>query len=337
VQVGNWLLDRGTAVSDRLFDLHRATAWPWLFASLVIAAVVVAIRNRRRDGDSDRESIFSRAVWNHASARVDYRYALVDVALRGAVYVPVIVASGRWAYKLGSTIRGPHWVVERLGGAGLEHRIVQGVLIFVVADLGVYVGHYLGHRVPILWHFHEVHHTAEVMTPVTALRIHPMDDFLGTVFISCLTGATAGLLGFDGKLADTGVPLFLGVNMLTVAFYLTAFHLRHSHVWLSYGRLGNRIFISPAQHQIHHSRSAAHYDRNFGFTFAVWDLMFGTLYVPQGREQIAFGVEGTDPEDFATVWRLYTRPFWKAGRQLRLAYSQRRAHANPAAGAPAVD
>ena len=54
-------------------------------------------------------------------------------------------------------------------------------------------------------------------------------------------------------------------------------NLRHSHVWITYGRIMERLLISPAQHQIHHSKNKVHFDRNFGVVLAIWDGMFGTL------------------------------------------------------------
>lgn len=51
--------------------------------------------------------------------------------------------------------------------------------------------------------------------------------------------------------------------------------------------------------------------------FAVWDVMFRTLYVPVGRETFAFGVAGADPRDFASLPRLYFLPFVKAARLVR--------------------
>ena len=40
--------------------------------------------------------------------------------------------------------------------------------------------------------------------------------------------------------------------MFGVLFNFAAANLRHSHIWISFGRF-EKIFISPAQHQIHHS------------------------------------------------------------------------------------
>ena len=55
-----------------------------------------------------------------------------------------------------------------------------------------------------------------------------------------------------------------------------------------------RFFISPAQHQIHHSNEARHHDKNFGSALALWDLIGGTLYIPKRREVLSFGLSKTE-------------------------------------------
>lgn len=54
------------------------------------------------------------------------------------------------------------------------------------------------------------------------------------------------------------------------------------------------ILISPAQHQLHHSSDPRHHDKNYGEVFAIWDLMFGTLFVPDGPEKLTFGIADGD-------------------------------------------
>jgi len=99
------------------------------------------------------------------------------------------------------------------------------------------------------------------------------------------------------------------VSLAAIVFYLFGYNLRHSHIWLSYGPRWSRWFISPAQHQIHHSRKPEHIDRNMGFMFAVWDRLFGTLYVPVEEEELPLGLEGEPEGNFATAADCYIRPF----------------------------
>ena len=90
--------------------------------------------------------------------------------------------------------------------------------------------------------------------------------------------------------------------------------LRHTNVWVSFGFL-NWLIISPAQHQIHHSRDPKHWDKNFGYMLAVWDLLFHTLSVPRLRENLKFGIQGQDHSEFSSIAKLYFQPFSKVLRK----------------------
>jgi creatinine amidohydrolase/Fe(II)-dependent formamide hydrolase-like protein len=80
----------------------------------------------------------------------------------------------------------------------------------------------------------------------------------------------------------------------------------------------SRIFISPAQHQIHHSDAPQHFDKNMGFTFAIWDGLFGTLYVPKEKETLTFGLGPKENEKFSTFWSLYLMPFINLAQNFKL-------------------
>jgi sterol desaturase/sphingolipid hydroxylase (fatty acid hydroxylase superfamily) len=67
-------------------------------------------------------------------------------------------------------------------------------------------------------------------------------------------------------------------------------NFHHSHIWLRFGAFWERIFISPAQHQIHHSLNPIHHNKNYGEVLAIWDWIFGTLYVPKSQEVISVGI-----------------------------------------------
>jgi sterol desaturase/sphingolipid hydroxylase (fatty acid hydroxylase superfamily) len=207
------------------------------------------------------------------------------------------------------------FVALDMSSAGVFTRgVVLTVLSFLLADFGFFLSHYLLHRIPILWHFHEVHHSAEVLTPVSVYRVHPVEEIVN----GCV-GAVVGALGAATYAAIAGrdvTPFTLfGVNVFMFGFFLVAFQLRHTHVWLSYGPVLSRLFISPAQHQIHHGRDTQHWGKNYGFVLAIWDIAFRSLYVPRTRETIRFGTD-TDPAHFASVPKLYFLPFVKAVREV---------------------
>jgi len=255
---------------------------------------------------------FPRTVFGHASAKVDYKFFVVNKASFGFFVAPLVAieptASG-WAHDLLS---------GDAGGLGLEagpFALAAFTLAAILAfDFGIWLSHWLQHRVPWLWEFHKVHHSAEILTPVTNYRMHPVDEIQSAIVVGLCSGLVYGLFRF---LYAEPPPEYsiLGLNAALFAFYLFGFNLRHSHVWLSYPGWLSRLFVSPAQHQIHHSRDPRHFDRNFGLIFAFWDWAFGTLYVPLGKENLEFGL-GEESRAFDGVAALYLAPFRKllAGR-----------------------
>ncbi len=75
--------------------------------------------------------------------------------------------------------------------------------------------------------------------------------------------------------------------------------------------------MSPAHHQIHHSRNPAHFNKNLGSCLAVWDWMFGTLYIPGAEpEVLEFGVE-PDRENAHTIRGELIAPFGRAALLLK--------------------
>lgn len=259
---------------------------------------------------------FPKAVYTHRSAIVDYKYFLINKATYGIFFGPLVISSTLVSdLSLGGlqSLSGQEGLGLASGpGAGLAFT----ALGLLVLDLAIFVAHYLQHKVPLLWEFHKVHHSAEVMTPMTVYRMHPVDDLLAGSLSGALGGLLHGVFAFlyaDG----VGQITVLQLNLFTFLFYLGGYNLRHSHIWLSYPRLLSHLLISPAQHQIHHSSHPRHYDKNIGFIFAFWDYFARTLYVPDGKEEIAYGLEGDEHKAFDSVWNLYVLPFKNAAARFR--------------------
>ncbi|MDC0136437.1 sterol desaturase family protein [Sulfitobacter sp.] len=103
-------------------------------------------------------------------------------------------------------------------------------------------------------------------------------------------------------------------------------NFRHSHIWISYGPVLEHILISPAQHQVHHSVATKHHDKNYGSIFAIWDWIFGTLYVPKTVETLTFGVsDGTGKpmeQPYPTLMAAMVLPFKESGQAIRRRLSQ---------------
>jgi sterol desaturase/sphingolipid hydroxylase (fatty acid hydroxylase superfamily) len=294
-------------------DLNTPHAWPYLISSLLIAWLVFLWARAPHEKKSFRQFAFPDETYRHRSAIADYKFVAIDLSTRAFFVAPLSTLLGWIVYKgmvaVLPTIPNP---IADPAARG----VAASILALLIFDLGYYVAHRLMHRVPLLWHFHEIHHSAEVLTPVTGYRVHPMERLIMGAVVSVLTAFAAIFYKISFEREAQFLDIY-GANVVLILLYTLGFQLRHSHVWFSYGPVGNRVLISPAQHQIHHSTDPKHWNKNFGYNLAVWDLLFGTLYVPRRRETLEFGLPGTNPGDFATVSRLYFLPFAKAWRDMR--------------------
>lgn len=292
--------------------------WVYLVTALLLA--LASFRDLRAEGGERRgflRWVFDRDVWLHPSAKVDYAFFFVDALLIALLVLP-------W---LGGSAAG--WVLGRdvataLVPRGAADGLLPGwalalllTLAFVVAmDLALFLVHWAQHRVPLLWEFHKVHHSAEVLTPITVYRMHPLDNLLNMTFTGLFTGAVLGASAWALP-DDARLVTVAGLDVLTFLFYVVGYNLRHSHVWLDWGPALSHVLVSPAQHQIHHSVDPRHWDKNMGFMLAVWDWLFGTLYVPRTREPLVFGLGSDETKEFSTVGALYLRPVRGALSALR--------------------
>jgi len=259
---------------------------------------------------------FPKEVYRHPSAQVDFLYFLINRAGTAVLLAPMLIGAASVSAVLRplmDTLWGPAAAGAGPGALAVGLLTVTGLLAM---DLGLFVAHYLQHKVPLLWEFHKVHHSAEVMTPITVYRMHPVDDLLSGTFVGLLTGLVHAVFMHVYGAAGAEFTV-LKLNLGVFLFYLFGYNLRHSHIWLPYPGWLSHLLISPAQHQVHHSDAPRHFDRNIGFIFAFWDWLAGTLYVPRGREDIRYGLYAGEHRDYDSVWKLYALPFQKVAALLR--------------------
>jgi len=311
---------------DRL--LHASAdriALPYLLGSLVIASLVWWLR-ARRTGNLWR-FLFPKALWWHPSARLDYALLLtrtvLDIALLSSLAVSTtavtfFVARALWRHVgILPTLQLEPWLITA----------AFSISAFIAEDFVRFSLHRLAHRWPAFWELHKVHHSAEVLTPLTIFRVHPIEG----VANSSAAALTVGILGgvvtwlFPGKLSAWSIS---GTYALQYVWNILGTNLRHSHVWLSYGRSLEHVLISPAQHQVHHSIDPKHHHANYGSVFAVWDWLFGSLYVTGPRERLAFGLSDGDRNHRSNVFSMLVAPCVAAARTATPRRSNRRSAIN---------
>lgn len=208
---------------------------------------------------------------------------------------------------------GPQWNANLLAGT------VFTLAFATVEDGAVFFRHWLQHKIPFLWELHKVHHSAEVLTPLTSIRGHPLMIFLDALPNSLALGTLSGLFLYLFPHGISAITL-LGANVISMAQHsIGVQHLQHSHVWFSFPAPINRWLVSPAVHRVHHSKNPAHYDKNFGLLFTFWDRMAGTFYLPDESEcdAISIGLEDQDQARLRSIWQLYINPLRAIATQFR--------------------
>jgi sterol desaturase/sphingolipid hydroxylase (fatty acid hydroxylase superfamily) len=242
--------------------------------------------------------LFSPSIWLHPSALFDLRLMVARSLISAFVFAPLAFSAAHLATRLHLQLRSvcriEPWTSPTVA------LVLVSLSAFVMEDLARYLVHRASHRVGALWELHKVHHSAEVLTPLTVYRTHPLEGLMNE------SGATCGLaLGVASCAWLLGANLSAwavsGVYGISFLWNLTGSNLRHSQVWLSYPRWLQFFFLSPAQHQVHHSQDPQHHNKNFGTAMTLWDRLAGTLYVTGERESLTFGLPAAETNHRPTV------------------------------------
>lgn len=254
--------------------------------------------------------MFRGDVFLHPSAIVDYKVAAINGVLGFAIVGLAGFSTLAWTKFVRAALAAIMGSAAEPLSAGAMSGAIYSVALFLTYDGGNFVQHYLQHRIPLLWEFHKVHHSAEVLTPITALRVHPISDLFISQLLAVFFGLTNGvfLYLFAGKIA---VMTVAGANVLFFLHYtIGVFHLQHSHVWIVFPPMIREIFMSPAMHIVHHSRNPAHYGKNFAFGLTIWDRFAGTMHMPKDEEEneLVLGLDSTEQDAFKSVRDLYFTP-----------------------------
>jgi sterol desaturase/sphingolipid hydroxylase (fatty acid hydroxylase superfamily) len=264
-----------------------------LACALLVATLVVGVGRWRRRGRLNFRllvrALRPRRAALGASGKADVGFFFLNVFALGALIGWGLLSQAQiaaWTWQHLAALAGP----ATTHPAGPWVIAVEGVALYLTSEFAYWVDHWLSHRVPALWEIHKVHHTAEALSPLTVFRVHPLEALKFYNITALFTGLAAGALQYGLGVSQLSV---LGADALFIAFTFSIGHLHHSHVWISFRGGLERVLMSPAAHQIHHSSDPRHFGRNFGNSIAVWDWLFGTLYVPAAtRERLVFGVPG---------------------------------------------
>ena len=306
--------------SKLLFSLGSHFSFTSLGAALLIATLFYAVKRLRRGRQLRAKTIlralFPKHIVASPSNYADLGFLFFNVFVFGVVFGWAVLTYEAVTNGIISNLVAVFGQPAPSSLPGWLSRSIVTLMLFLAYELGYWFNHWLCHRVPLLWEFHKVHHSAEVLTPLTNFRVHPVYTWICANILALSAAIANGLANY--MFGETTYQYALAdSNIILVLFIHVYVHLQHSHVWIAFSGWLGRIFVSPAHHQIHHSTNPQHFNRNYGSCLALWDWMFGTLYVPgKEKEKLSFGAE-QDEYQAHTISGELIAPFIRAGRIAR--------------------
>jgi sterol desaturase/sphingolipid hydroxylase (fatty acid hydroxylase superfamily) len=267
-------------------DPGKRVYWLCLLSTLVIASIVITVQSGKFDLKNQMSSFFNPKYWFAKSSLYDVYLMLFNNALRILLLIPLFGSHIALTIFIGSFLQDTVGDAPVIALNWFVIAFIFSVTFFVIEDFSRFCLHYCMHKYKFLWRFHKTHHSATILTPITIFRVHPVEHILyflrGMLVFGVISGVFIWL--FSGKLTALQV---LGVDMFGFLFNFFAANLRHSHIWLSFGKL-ERFLVSPAQHQLHHS--SKHNFANLGSTLSIWDGIMGTRLFAKKRQKLQFGL-----------------------------------------------
>lgn len=296
-----------------LFNPQKRLFLGYLLCALIIAVFWLVIV--KRDGFiSCFCSIFSKKVWWSASSKLDYQLVLINRLLM-LLLSPVLISQLAIASALFLALY--EWLPQRplflVGWSDWSVGFLFTGFYFVLDDFSRFYVHRLMHHYPFLWAFHKTHHSAEVLTPLTVLRTHPVESIVFSLRTALVQGLTISLFIFF--IGDrVSLITVLGANVFMFTFNVLGSNLRHSSVALYYPEWLEKIILSPAQHHLHHSKAEHHWNSNYGVALAVWDRWFGSFKYSEKNVELSFGVDEYKEHSLKSA---YWQPFQESARSIK--------------------
>lgn len=290
----------GASFLDAMFvvaDPGKRLYWMHVLSAALLALIYCRCAARRQSIGYLASSVLDSAYWWNRSTRLDYGLFALNNFLKVAMFAPVL--GGQVAVSLVVTkflhfnIAESHLFVW----PPIAITVAFTIVAFLFDDFMRFVVHWLMHRVPILWHFHRLHHTATTLTPFTVHRTHPVESFINSsravLSLGLVSGVFVWLFGHSLQVWD-----ILGVNALGFVMTLAGSNLRHSHIPLHFG-VAESFLISPAQHQLHHS--VDHNHPNLGSFLSWWDRLCGSWLAGREARNLRFGLSTRSSETSANA------------------------------------
>ncbi len=286
-------------MANLLEDGYDATGWLLVgLLQLVVMLAIIAPLQRWRPVEP---------VTDRAAIRVDVIYTLVHrlgLFRLGLFFLFTPFWDALWSMLRMHGVSTLH--LDNLWPGVTDLPVVSLLIYLVVFDALEYWIHRGQHHFEWWWKLHSLHHSQRQMTMWSDNRNHLLDDLLHSFIVVNV----AQLIGV--------AP---GQFVLIVAITQLSENLQHANIRMWFGRFGERLWVSPRFHRLHHAIGIGHESHpaqsvnkpvlgghNFGVLLPWWDMLFRTANFEQRYD--ATGVrDQVEPGPDGRV-RDYGRGFW---------------------------
>lgn len=264
---------------NRLEEAFNGTGWLLVGClQLAVMLLVIAPLERWRPAEPLRD---------RAAVRVDVLYTLIHRlgVFRVAMFFaldPVLDALFSQARAAGL----PTLHLDALWPEVTDRAWVSFLIYLLVFDFVDYWLHRAQHRWTWWWQLHALHHSQRQMTMWTDSRNHLLDDVIRSVVLAVVAQAIG-----------VGPAQFVAIVALTQL----SENLQHANLRLPFGVVGERLWVSPRFHRVHHSVHTG--ERNYGVLLPWWDMLFATADFRSHDDP-------TGVRDAVEQGRDYGRGFW---------------------------
>lgn len=200
------------------------------------------------------------------------------------VFIIIIPTAAIWAdnnqFGLFNIIDMPFWLVA--------------ILAVIIMDFAVWFQHRIMHLHPILWRIHSVHHSDRDLDVTSALRFHPFELIISTLYKS----AWVVMLG-----VPLSVAIFFEIWLNACAMF------NHSNIKLpqKLDRIIRIFIVTPDMHIVHHTTFMDEQNSNYGFALSIWDRLFKSYndQPRQGHDALTIGLEeAQDDAPSKPIWSM---------------------------------
>tara|TARA_Y100000590_G_scaffold10854_2_gene13363 strand:+ start:1901 stop:2899 length:999 start_codon:yes stop_codon:yes gene_type:complete len=283
-----------------------------IFIFYLIFSVIIAlfwlIYNKKLSLKKSLKKIFNKKIFFSKSSKSDYKVFFINQTIMFLIS-PLLITQLTIATFLFYYFHSLNWIRAGIfeNASTISVIFLFTTINFFLDDFSKFFVHRCMHKWKILWALHKVHHSATTLTPMTVFRTHPLEGIIFSLRSAVIQAITISSFVF---LFGNNVDLLtvLGANIFVFLFNVFGSNLRHSHIGIRYWKWLEYILISPAQHQIHHSISLHHHDKNFGSAFAVWDWIFGSLHHSEETDNLTLGLDGHYNDKTHALNNLYFKP-----------------------------